>query len=47
MREHGHGLSLYLAKAEVEALGGRMWYDSEEGVGSTFRFKIPAYQKPG
>jgi signal transduction histidine kinase len=47
MREHGHGLSLYLAKAEVEALGGRMWYDSEEGVGSTFRFKIPAYQKQG
>ena len=45
IREHGHGLSLYLTKAEVEALDGRMWYESEEGVGSTFYFKIPAHQK--
>jgi len=43
MREHGYGLSLYLAKAEVEAMDGRMWFESEEGVGSTFFFKLPAY----
>jgi K+-sensing histidine kinase KdpD len=24
--EFGYGLSLYLAKAEVEAMGGRIWY---------------------
>lgn len=45
MREAGYGLSLYLAKAEIEALGGRMWFESEEGVGSTFSFKLPTHSK--
>jgi signal transduction histidine kinase len=39
--EFGYGLSLYCAKAEMEALGGRLWFESEEGVGSTFSFKLP------
>ncbi|MHB8624848.1 MAG: sensor histidine kinase [Aggregatilineales bacterium] len=39
--EFGYGLSLYCAKAEIEALGGRLWFESEEGVGSTFSFKLP------
>lgn len=43
MREHGYGLSLYLVKAEVEAMDGRIWFTSEEGVGSTFSFKLPAH----
>jgi signal transduction histidine kinase len=38
--EFGYGLSLYLAKTEIEAMGGRMWFTSEEGVGSTFSFKL-------
>ncbi len=42
--EFGYGLSLYLAKAEVEAMGGRIWYESEEGVGSTFSVKLPAWR---
>ncbi len=42
--EFGYGLSLYLAKAEVEAMGGRIWYESEEGVGSTFSIKIPVWR---
>ncbi|MFC1959097.1 sensor histidine kinase [Chloroflexota bacterium] len=37
----GYGLSLYLAKAEIEAMGGHIWFESEEGVGSTFSFKLP------
>src|SRR5258708_1978454 len=42
--EFGYGLSLYLAKAEVEAMGGRIWYESEEGVGSTFSLKLPIWR---
>jgi signal transduction histidine kinase len=38
-------LSLYLAKAEVEAMGGRIWYESEEGVGSTFSVKLPTWKE--
>jgi signal transduction histidine kinase len=45
IREHGYGLSLYLAKSEVEAMGGRMWFESEEGMGATFSFKLPAFRK--
>ncbi len=40
--EFGYGLSLYCAKAEVEAMNGRIWFESEEGVGSTFSFKLPS-----
>ncbi len=42
--EFGYGLSLYLAKAEIEAMGGRIWYESEEGVGTTFSLKLPVWQ---
>jgi signal transduction histidine kinase len=41
IREYGYGLALYLCKAEVEGMGGRIWYESEEGVGTTFSFKLP------
>jgi signal transduction histidine kinase len=41
MAEFGYGISLYLVKAELDAMGGRIWYESEEGVGSTFSIKLP------
>ena len=42
--EFGYGLSLYLCKHEVEAMNGKMWYESEEKVGSTFSFVLPAWK---
>ncbi|MFN8372316.1 MAG: HAMP domain-containing sensor histidine kinase [Anaerolineae bacterium] len=43
--EFGYGLSLYLCKHEVEAMNGRMWFKSEEGVGSTFSLTVPAWRE--
>jgi signal transduction histidine kinase len=44
--EFGYGLSLYLCKQEVEAMNGRLWFESEENVGTTFSLLLPEWQEP-
>ncbi|MDX2163083.1 MAG: ATP-binding protein [bacterium] len=44
MGEFGYGLSLFLCKHEIEAMNGRMWFESEENVGTTVSIKLPMWR---
>lgn len=41
----GSGLGLAVSKGLVETMGGKIWFESEEGKGTTFYFIIPIAKK--
>lgn len=47
LRPDGTGLGLYLAKRVIEDQNGTIIFESEEGKGSTFGFRLPLNSKQG
>ncbi|CAA9589485.1 MAG: hypothetical protein AVDCRST_MAG18-4648 [uncultured Thermomicrobiales bacterium] len=45
-RAGGMGLGLYLCRAYIEGMGGRIWVESRLGEGSIFRFTLPLAPAP-
>ncbi len=44
--EEGNGFGLYVAKGAIEGQGGKIWFESTEGKGTTFFFELPIKAAP-
>jgi signal transduction histidine kinase len=45
-KAQGEGMGLATVKRIIEKHNGQIWLDSQEGIGSTFHFKIPNSKEP-
>jgi signal transduction histidine kinase len=45
MSEFGYGLCLYLCKHEIAAMNGKLWFTTNENVGTTFSLQLPLWQE--